>query len=138
MCIYCPVPGSGSEYCQCQEGFAYDLFANTCGINPYDNCLWIGMYGGSLICFQCKAGYVLAPNYKSCLADCIANNCTQCFETSNTHCSICDPGFYLNTSYKCSSCKVTNCKTCDDRICYDCMIGFQLFPDGTKCLPYVC
>ena len=92
-----------------------------------------------MICFHCKDGYILAPNYKSCLTECLANNCTKCFDTFNTYCLVCDPGFYLNTtSYKCFSCKITNCKTCDSRICYDCMIGFQLFPDGTKCLPYLC
>lgn len=137
--MYCPVPGSDSEYCQCKPGFAYDIFTNTCGINPFDDkCLWIGLYGGSMICIQCAQGYILAPNYKGCLSECAASNCTQCFETANTVCQICDPGFYVNTQFKCSQCNVSNCKTCDHRICFDCMVGYQLIPDGSKCLPYLC
>lgn len=140
LCLYCPVPNSGSEYCQCQSGFAYDIFSNVCGINPFDDkCLQIGQYGSSMICYKCAEGYVLSANYKSCLADCIAANCTKCFETANGYCEICDYGFYVNeTTYACHTCPISNCKTCDHRLCFECMVGYQLVPDGSQCLSYVC
>lgn len=95
LCAMCPPPNTKQVGCKCVDGFAYDIFDKTCGINPFGStCLQIAQYGSGMICYLCDIGYVLSSNYKSCIPECTVQNCDKCYPMVNNYCVECSDGYY--------------------------------------------
>ena len=63
------------------------------------------------VCTGCKTGYYLSSG--SCIKTSVCPHdvgCSTC--NTNTTCSVCLVGYYLNSSKKCIKCSNSNCSTC--------------------------
>ena len=82
-------------------------------------------------CTDCGqgSGYVLVgANCKKCP---VIANCIQCSKTNMAACSICNPGYWVQTT-SCSSCPTT-CVTCLTNIsCTSCVAGYTIPNDASQ------
>jgi len=91
-------------------------------------------------CSTCYAGYYVANNGQNCFScdtlpdsDNSGRNCVYC--QNNGKCTVCKKGYYVNSSGKCTKCKVTNCTSCSsDGKCGSCEYGYKLENDKTTCV----
>jgi hypothetical protein len=150
ICATC-IPGytpntAGTCVLTCQ------LFCATCTDNLPSNCLscYYGAYLNGTSCqlnVTCNLdnsctdcgqglGYVLVGS--TCIQCTNMTNCIQCDKTNTDQCTKCVNGYYINSTYKCSSCS-TNCTLCSSAdICSACTIGYTLAQNQTQGQCLIC
>jgi hypothetical protein len=119
-CIKCQVDVQSCERCATY----YGLFSSACIRCAKTNCL--NCDGDYTLCKLCEDGYYLSAG--SCFL-CQAN-CLLC--ESNTKCTQCAPGTYLQANGRCKV-KPTNCLEVDSKylgdnvaVCRKCAYGYQV------------
>lgn len=73
-----------------------------------------------------------------CEDDCLIQNCTACQANTNTVCTKCIDGFYVNNTGMCAVCTFSNCILCSSAYCQECSIGYYLSSNGLNCSKIVC
>ena len=77
---------------------------------------------GTAKCEECKSGFSLGRNKKSCIATVVNGNCSQYLE-SEQKCLKCASGFYKNAADICEECSTSNCDVCKSSSCIKCKAG---------------
>lgn len=118
MCSSCVVINSISKCSVCSGSTYLDSSTASC-----KNCA-----NGALACtgptviIVCQTGYYRTNNTLFCLA--CPSNCQSC-PSSNTICTSCNSGYYLNSS-NCYVCNLTNCLTCNSLNCLSCNTSYYV------------
>lgn len=122
-CLSCTVINSITKCSSCQTGTYLDTVTQSCKSCP------IGAKSCSspTAIIDCQSGYRKSSNSLYCTP--CPSNCLSC-PTSDTVCSSCAIGYYLNTSSLCSQCNLDKCVTCGRSgstvLCTSCLSGYFL------------
>jgi hypothetical protein len=129
-CITCK---TGSIFCDsCSAGFVLNIWSGVCEqlIFPITNCTaFMKDPSNQNRCVQCSNQYVPSSDGFSCVLNC-PSHCSSC---SNSQCTVCNEGYFINngscSAYNCSS----DCKVCDSKgVCLTCLNPEQNYNSALK------
>ncbi|CAD8189469.1 unnamed protein product [Paramecium pentaurelia] len=119
----------------------YILIGKKCEFCPIKFCSTCGdSQIFKKICSQCQSGYVKGSNALSCIGQCESqtSTMTNCVSCSNSTCSKCSDGYFINPQGKCTACsaKYASCEQCIINKCTSCSNNY--YYDNSKQYCFLC
>ena len=122
----CNIYASAATCYQCDNGLY--LVSNATICSPGSTSSGCLTYLNQTACASCPVGWILSNT--ACIYQ------ANCVQTSSTACTVCAPGFYLNSTSNCSAVTttITNCQIyASATTCSQCIFGFALSSDLLIC-----